>query len=337
MLRVAAFTQGVNVPSARFRIRQYISELRKLEIEMKEFASEEGAYPPISKLDRPFWAVKTLCKTAVTISKARNFDLSVLQREMFSTFFTLERWTKKPRILDVDDAIWLHRGGGFAQKLAESCDAVICGQEFLAERFSKWNPNIHLLPTAVDTERFFPLKQVQSVRRIGWTGGSSAFAELYRLEKAFKSCLDENPDARIRILSDARPSFSLLPESKVEFIRWSPDVEVEAIQGMTVGIMPLEDTLWNRGKCSYKMLLYMACGIPVVVSPVGMNLNILQNGEIGYAAQQDSQWIDALHSLLNDETSAERIGANGRKIAERDFGLIGVAQKFSEILSSTAP
>src|SRR5438270_85014 len=172
---------------------------------------------------------------------------------MLSTFVTLERFTKKPRILDIDDAIWVHRGGHFARKLAGMCDHIICGNRFVAERFSSWNPSVSVLPTPVDTDRFVPKKSAGDSRRVvGWLGLSSGFRFLYRIEPALLEVMRRYPDVVLRIVSNERPHLPTLPASQLEYVHYQREREVADVQSMTIGVMPLDDSVSARGKCSFK-------------------------------------------------------------------------------------
>ncbi len=314
MKTVAAFTGGRDVPSARFRIRQYIEPLRREGIDLSEYPAPLGMFPPKIRLMRPFWGAATLASRIPGIAMSHGYDMTLFQREMISTLFTLERLARRPRLLDVDDAIWLLRGNGFAERLAGSCDAVICGNAFLAENFSRWNSRVAVIPTAVDTERYVPGRPVEDPV-IGWSGVSSGLRDLYAIEPALSVVLERFPGARLRIVSDTAPSFRDIRRDRIEFIRWSQDNEVQAIRGMAIGIMPLEDSPWARGKCSYKMLTYMASGLPVVASPIGMNVEVLSLGEVGFGPRNADEWIDSLTLLSSNATERARMGGSGRRVA----------------------
>ncbi len=334
MVRVAAFTGGLNEPSARFRVRQYIPHLRSYGIEVKDFAATWSSYPPINRVIRPFWALGTLSARLPGITCSRRYNVTLLQREMLSTFLTLEPLTRRPRILDVDDAIWLHQRGGFARRLAGICEAVICGNDFLAGQFSHWNSNIKVLPTAVDSERYFPVKKEGANEKliIGWSGTSSGFKFLYGIEGALNTILKKHAGATLRIVADRRPDFSIIPPRQLEFIKWAPDNEVRTLQDMTIGIMPLEDSLWSRGKCSFKMLTYMACGLPVAVSPVGMNAEVLAQAEIGCGPAKEDEWVDALDWLLLNREKGREMGLAGRELIEKKYSIHSLAPQLADIL-----
>ncbi len=260
-------------------------------------------------------------KTLETAVAARNADRP------------LERFTHRPRVLDVDDAVWLNRGGekNFA-RLVGLCDGVICGNSFIEENVRRWCSEIMVLPTAVDTERFRPLPDParQSTRAIiGWSGLGSNLASLTAIERPLAAVLDSHKDAVLRVVSNARPTFQLLRESQVEYVPWSPENEVRTIQEMSIGLMPMEDSLWSRGKCSYKMLLYMACGVPVAVSPVGMNNEVLAAGNVGFGPRSEAEWSDCLSYLLDHSDKAKRIGQDGRRVVEERYGLRNLAPRFA--------
>jgi glycosyltransferase involved in cell wall biosynthesis len=337
MIRVAAFTIGRNVPSSRFRVRQYIDDLKQYGVELSDFCPSTGGYPPEQKWKRPFWAVASLAGRVPDIVRSFSYDVTLLQREMLSTFLTLEPFTKRPRVLDVDDAIWLNRGSSFARKLAAISDSVICGNSFLAEYFRQWNANIMILPTAVDTNRFAPLtaKPLGDSPIIGWSGSRSGFADLKMIEAALRTVLAKYPKARLRVMAEQRPTLDI-PVHQLDFVPWSPQVEVQTIQSMDIGIMPLRDTLWSRGKCSYKMLLYMSCGVPVVVSPVGMNAEILELGSVGEIANSTDDWIGALEAIIDKPKQAATMGERGREVALKSFSIEALAGRLADELLRVA-
>jgi glycosyltransferase involved in cell wall biosynthesis len=328
MIKVAALTGGRNAPSARFRVRQLISVLQEHGIEMQEFIPPVSRYPPSQHWLRPFWGLAALAGRVPAVIATYRYDIVFLQREILSTFVTLEPLTKHPRVLDVDDAIFLHRGGNFAKKLAKLSDLVICGNDFIAEYFSRWNKNVVVIPTAIDTQRYKPItynSDLQNKLIIGWTGTSGNFKYLYEIEDALEIVVRKLPNVFLRVIADKEPTFHGILKDRLDFIKWSTGVEVTGVQGMTVGIMPIANTDWARGKCSFKMLQYMACGIPVVVSPVGMNSKVLSLGEVGIGAKSSDEWISALLTLLLDKEKTNRMGAVGRQVVEKYFNVDVIA------------
>ncbi len=334
MLRVTAFTGGRTVPSARFRVRQYVPELRRLNVELRESAARFGSYPPPVRALRPGWGVLTLAERFGSALRSRDTDVTILQREMLSTFATVERFTRAPRVLDVDDSIWLLRGGDFAASIARLCHTVICGNPVIADFFGRHARNVTVLPTPVDTARFRPLSGAESGESdvICWSGTSSGYPFLYGIEDALGRVLAANRNRKLRIVSDRPPRFHTLPAGQVEFVLWSPEVEVRAIQDARVGLMPLDDSAWARGKCAYKMLTYMACGIPVVATPVGMNAEVLARVDAGLPARSSDEWTDAIDCILKDRTRAAAMGAAGRKLVVRDYSVTVLAPRLAAVL-----
>jgi glycosyltransferase involved in cell wall biosynthesis len=339
MLIIAAYTGGINVASARFRVRQHIGPLKEAGISLCEYPSSLGSFPPQNKFLRPAWAIGSLGQRIPSILKSYDADLSLIQREMLSTFVTLERSLKRPRVLDVDDAIWVHMGDRRACRLARLVDGVICGNRHIASYFAQWNSNVGIIPTAVDVTRFHPLeKKGRQQIVIGWSGVSSAFQELARIEQPIATLLGRYPNVLFRVIADRKPDLPNLPSGRWDFIPWSPDVEVLAVQDMDIGVMPLADTAWNRGKCSYKMLLYMACEVPVVVSPVGMNSDVLALGRFGNSAESSTEWIEHLEQLILDPEKRRTLGQSGRKLVCEVFSLQSIAVKLArELLQFVVP
>ncbi len=337
-IRVAAFTGGRTISSRRFRVEQYLPHLKTLGIDVTEYIARFGSWPPADTFRRPFWLAATLLDRIPDVAKSHSYDVTLLQREMASTLVTLERWTGRPRVLDLDDAVWLNRGAESRfPKLLTMCDGVICGNSFISEYVGNFNERTMVLPTAVDTSRFLPSSsRTRSGDKliIGWSGLSSGFKYLMEIERPLAAVLKTHRNAVLRIVSDARPRFQQLDSSRVEYMPWSPESEVSTIQDMTVGLMPIDDSPWSRGKCSYKMLLYMACGVPVVVSPFGMNREVLSLGGVGFGAQSETEWVDGIGRLLDDGAENERTGRAGREVVEEHFSLQASAPRLAAFLRS---
>src|SRR5262249_47540144 len=145
---------------------------------------------------------------------------------------------------------------------------------------------------------------------IGWTGTSGNFQYFDLVEPALAHFFDKHDDARMMVVADRAPDFRLISGKHVTFIPWTPESEAQVLHQMTVGIMPLSDTPWARGKCSFKLLQYMASGLPVIASPVGMNADVLAKGEVGFSAISVDDWYNALHMLYMDSDAVARLGNN---------------------------
>jgi glycosyltransferase involved in cell wall biosynthesis len=190
---------------------------------------------------------------------------------------------------------------------------VICGNQFIANWFSKWNPNVRLIATAVDTQLYIPASRApREDCVVGWIGTSPGFPYLKWLEDVFLQIVHEHPTATIRIVSSEMPRLESLPPGRLEFRSWSQETELVDIQDFDIGIMPLFDTELARGKCGFKMLQYMSCGIPVIASPVGVNRDILNRADFGIAALSKADWTEALQVLIRDPAKRAEMGRLGR-------------------------
>ena len=333
MLKLAAFTGGVDVPGARFRVRQNISQLLDLGIEVREFCSRFGSYPPASRYKRPLWGIATLADRLPSVLMSHKYDACLLQRELLSTFVSLEPFIGGPRIFDVDDAIWIYRGGVAAKRLAQMSDLVICGNNFLADEFRNWNSNVEIIPTGIDTTTYAPFSEKNDKKFvIGWIGTQPGFSHLRMIEPALASFLKKNKRAVFRVISDTMPKLDEIPVHQFEFKVWSKEEEVRFIQDMDVGIMPLEDSVIARGKCAFKLLQYMSCAKAIVASPIGMNADVLALGEVGYAARTTKEWVDALQELNANRERTESIGRNGRRIAIEHFDSPLIAGRIATVV-----
>lgn len=335
-LHVAAYTGDAAMASGRFRVEQYVTPLRACGVSLQVRPSWAGCYPPQERWWRVPWAVSRLVEAFAGAPASRRYDVVLFQRELFSTYVTAEPWYGRPRVLDVDDAIWVHRRGAFALRLARMCDAVICGNAYLANYFADAGRPVQVLPTGVDTSRFTPGGSCSGGPVIGWSGSSSNLRYIEALDAPLATVLAMFPDARVRVVCDRPPRFSRVPGKAIEYVRWSPEIEVAALQGLTVGLMPLEDSAWTRGKCAFKMLTYMSCGVPVVVSPLGMNVEVLQKGEVGLSARSSDEWTDAITMLLRDRDAAAQMGRTGRAVVESFYSVSALAPRFASILKGVA-
>lgn len=324
------------MPSRRFRVAQLIPTLLEQGINIDELVPLIPKYPPKQLLMRPFWFAGAIIERLPFVYHSYRADIVLFQREMISTLVTLEPFCKRPRIFDVDDAIFLRRNGRAAKKIAQSCDLVVCGNSYLAERFAVWNKSVVIIPTAVDSTKYTPT--VTNIKdgeiTIGWIGSSSNLTYLLEIEDALFEILNNNPETRLKVICNSRPRFKKIPDTEYVFTPWSPSTEVSALQSISIGIMPLRNTDWEKGKCSYKMLQYMSCGKPVVVSPVSMNKTILGMGNIGYGASSKEDWIACIGELIESPAMRNQMGLSGRQIVENYFDISRISKLYADAFRS---
>ncbi len=348
MIRVAALTSGRFEPASRHRFRQYFEKLREVGIQVDEFLPAIGKYNRIPGWPKnirqgyagPFllaWLGVKLAARLPGILGSWNHQITWLERSLLPGVPSLEYLLKGPLVLDVDDAVWLEppMGSITMRLIAKRATIVLAGNNYIADWFSNFCKDVRVLPTAIDIERYIPAdttsKNSPHRFNIGWIGTSGNLPYLQMIEKPLGQFLFETKDARLLVMADYPPVFKTLPTEQVCFLPWSEEKEVQTIQSMDVGLMPLPDNEWTRGKCSFKMLQYMACARPVIVSPVGMNTEILSLAEPGFAAIKESDWYDSLKFLYQNPERARTYGVQGRKIIERHFNSRIISQRLAEV------
>lgn len=256
----------------------------------------------------------------------------VVQRQVdLAPPLTLERLAKTGRrmIYDLDDAIWLsgrQTGGhplgvlkGAARKvrwLAARADEVIAGSDILAEHLERYSPRVTVVPSLVDPDAYALRRHEQGATvTLGWIGSPTTVGYLHAigpvLERFARDC---RRPVKLEVVGGEAPR--IYGMDVLEHV-WSPEVERLVLGRMDIGLMPLDDTPWARGKCAYKALQYMASGIPAIVSDVGISAQVTAGA--GWTADSEAQWLEGLHLLADDLDLRGRLGAAGRQRIEQDF------------------
>jgi glycosyltransferase involved in cell wall biosynthesis len=279
---------------------------------------------------------------------ARRYDGLWVHYEIFpylpGVFERLGKWTGKPIIVDYDDATFhIYDSSPHAlvrrflsRKLVplwESASASCCGNAYLQGVVSQHCPHTIVLPTVVDTARYVPASHEHDQPLvIGWIGSPSTWEFVRPLLPMLRKLVEEFGIIFRAVGAGDAARRDLFPG--LDFVTWSEAREVAMVQSMDIGIMPVTDGKFERGKCGYKLVQYMACGIPVVASPVGVNRSIVETGPTGFLARDDSEWRDALVRLINDPKLRATLGQMGRSRAVTDFSLEGQANRLVEVFHS---
>lgn len=240
---------------------------------------------------------------------------------------------KIPIVSDYDDAIfhqydqhslapvrWLL--GRKIDNFMASSDLVLAGNPYLADRAKKAGAkHISIVPTVVNTEEYEVRSSgagAQDCLRVGWIGTPQTWSALAApIYKTIAKPLEQFDAVFRAIGADLHPRI----QERLEIIPWSEKTEVPLVQSMDIGLMPLPDTSWTQGKCGFKLLQYMACGLPVVASPVGVNRQIVEHGVNGFLANNEQEWQQAVTTLLGDSALRKRMGIEGRKKVEEQYSL----------------
>jgi glycosyltransferase involved in cell wall biosynthesis len=343
-LRVEAVVSGRLAPSTRFRVLQHVAPLRGEGVEVhaqppriSKYASAPASWSRgrLSKrgaqLALP--AAKLIARVPA-VTRSWRADATWLEREILPGRTTLEPLLHRPLIFDVDDAIWMLSSGHevSARTTAQRASCVIAGNDFLADWFSRSSNAVERVWTAVDTERFRPGQANESEFVVGWTGSDTTFPYLEAIGPALGKFLAQAPESRLIVMSNFSHEIPGVPSGKVEFVPWSPAVEASALASFDVGLMPLPNSDWARGKCAFKMLQYLSCGVSAVVSPVGMNAEVLAMADVGLAATNDDDWVEALLALYENRDRARELGRNGRSLVEASFSVPVIARQLATVM-----
>jgi len=281
------------------------------------------------------------------LGRVARYDLVVLQKKLFSPVqLRLMVRANRNIIYDLDDAVMFHEverkepiTGKFFRRFtlaASLCRGVIAGNNYLAEfavaaRGS--DDGVAVLPTPVDINAVKPKQYVATGKLVvGWMGTKGNLRNLDSISGPLSEVFKAFPDACLKVVSDAEPDIPGIP---VEFKPWSAVDEAEDLRSFDIGLMPLDDNIWTRGKGGYKLLQYMTAGVPSVASPVGINRDIISDGENGFLAADNKGWANALTTLAADPVLRENIGRAGRDTVEKGYsleryneGLAGFLERF---------
>ena len=224
-------------------------------------------------------------------------------------------------LLEFDDAIFLtslHKRK--IPKLIAMSRYVIVGNDYLGDYALKFNPHVTIIPTVLDTERYHKKQDYrpQGKVNIGWVGLAYNLPYLQRLEGTFQKLKAEVGDFIFTLICSKGIKMDGV---KIDFKPWNYDDEAKDIGTFDIGIMPLPNDDWAKGKCGLKVLQYMACGVPVVASPVGVNQDIIKDGENGFLAATEKDWLQKLTLLARDEELRRKLGQKGRDTVEDRYSL----------------
>lgn len=341
-MRFGFVTLGANVPSTRFRFFPYEKPLTDLGHRCRFWTSYPSVYDFFPSIG---WRASYQIKRANRLwqySQARWFnpDTIYLERGVFhDQSIWLDRWFRKiaPRlVLDVDDAIFLQFPDKTRQ-LIEWSDHVVVSNQPLFDYVSQYHSKITEIPTCVSLARYRLRASPQDGSRkttIGWMGTPSNLPFLTHCAPALRRLAKELPFTLLVVSNTDQPLRSIdLDGVDVRFERWSPEIEIDRLHQMDIGLMPLPaDQDWMRYKAATKLVQYMSIGIPAVASPIGVNATILQDSRVGLAASDDDQWFESLRSLLVDLELRQRMGRAGRALVESKYCIEANIERLERVL-----
>lgn len=331
-LRILGLITEKNDPSSRARILQYVPALIR-----ENITTTAKSYYPTNNTDPARWMNRTGKITGINpwrflwlfknisrfplLAQQHFYDLIWQNRMIITHHSWFEQKLKKPRVFDFDDAIWLRDGEKQVQNAIKTADEVFAGNDYLAEYAVRYNSNVQIIPSVIDTSRLFPLHSKDKPFTIGWIGSASNIHFLAPVKPAIIEFLRRYPGSRFILVSSSPGDLFQFDDQRILFRQWSAQKENELINSFSVGLMPLTDDAFTRGKCSYKMLQYMACGVPVLVSPVGTNEPILQKSESGLAAEYEDSWLNGLCRMKEETDMYEQFCQHGPAFIEQHYSV----------------
>ena len=343
-------------PGQRFRLEQWepLLQRRGVEIVYAPFEDEElhaVLYKPGRMQEKLRLVGRAFRRRASLLRSVREYDLVYVFREaslLGPPVF--ERWVHRsgvPLIFDFDDAIFvpyispsnrylsLLKQPTKTKTICRLASHVMAGNPFLAQYAGRVNSNVTIVPTTIDTEKYSltDRKTNSGPPVIVWSGSYSTIQHLDTLRPALQH-LAKRERFRLRVIGTS--SYEL-EGVEVEALPWRSETEVEDLRGADIGVMPLPDDRWSKGKCGLKALQYMALGIPTICSPVGVNTDIIQDGQNGLIAATEDQWITKLTELLRSPELRSKLGLAGRETVETEYSAIVQAPRVYTILESVSP
>lgn len=340
-------------PSQRYRLEQWEPLLRErgVEITYEPFEDEElhaFLYKPGMIGKKLQLVTRGLGRRMSLVRRAKDYDLVYIMREAAllgpPLFEKLIHQQRVPIVFDFDDAVFVsYRSPSngylsylkFASKTKTICriaSHVMAGNPYLADYARQVNDRVTVIPTTIDTEKYLvpQPKESSGPPVIGWTGSYSTVQHLDTLRSALKK-LAERESFQLRVIGT--PSYQC-PPIDVEATPWRADTELQDLSAIDIGVMPLPDDKWSKGKCGLKALQFMALGIPTICSPVGVNTDIIQDDQNGFLASTEDEWVDKLTRLLRSRELRQRLGQAGRATVEQKYSAIIQTPRVYEIFKS---
>lgn len=219
------------------------------------------------------------------------------------------------------------------KNLIKLANSVIAGNQYLANYASQFNSNITIIPTCVDTNKYNPIDKSYDKDRvvIGWSGSHTTIPHFELLLPVLEK-IKQKFGEKIDFLVMGDPDFNY-PPLKIKGIAWSESTEVQSLSKIDIGIMPLPNDEWSKGKCGFKGIQYMALGIPTIMSPVGVNTEIIQDNENGFLADTEEEWLKKLIILIENPKLREEIGKLGRKTVVEKYSIDANKDKYLKVIN----
>lgn len=328
-MRVLFLIQGHDQPSSRYRVLQYLPYLKQ-----KGVKATVAIYP------------HGIRGSGKIYRGMRDYDVVFIQRKRphpLFLYFLLQR--AKKLIYDFDDAVMYRSANApspysgtrerqFA-RIVKAADHVIAGNTFLGDQTRRYTDQVTVIPTAIDIIRYTPKDYHKKSTKvtIGWIGSRSTLPYLEHIKGVFEQLGERYKHIELKIIGD---SFFDCNNISVMKKIWNEDDEIDDLRSLDIGVMPLTDDPWSRGKCGLKILQYYGAGVPVVCTPVGVNRDVVKDGVTGFWAMTDEKWIEKLSILIENPSLRQKMGLHGREFVRELYSIQACAPRFYGVLADVA-
>lgn len=350
-MRVLALTKyGPLAASTRQRFLQYRPAFREagIELEISPLLGDDHLRRLVAgKRASPAQVLRAYTRRLFALLRARRFDLIWVHCELFpylpGAIERLVGLAARPIVYDCDDAIFHNYDesrrtlvrtllGNKLHALLSLASACTCGNPYVQAYCLRHCPRSLVVPTVVDTDLYRPAAEPPRTPVIGWIGSPSTWRDV-RPYLPLLQRIHEETGARFRAVGAGEAARADLGPG-IELAAWSEEREIAEVQGFSIGIMPLADAPFQRGKSGYKLIQYMGCGLPTVASPIGVNGDIVREGETGFLPRTMDDWEEVLRRLLGDPALRPRLGEAGRERAVRCYSLASQAPRLIDLFTS---
>ena len=354
ILFVVPYPPG-RAPSQRFRFEQYLDLLlvHGHQYQLAPFLSVATwniLYKPGQTVAKALGILAGFARRIGLLFSVSEYDYVFIHREAAPVGPPVLEWImakvlRKKVIYDFDDAIWLANtseankiaaGLKWHHKVADICRCAYknsCGNAYLAAYAQQFNAQSIVNPTTIDTVNLHNRVRDQAIPGrlvIGWTGTHSTMKYLEKVVPVLAKLENEGLDFEFRVISNQPPT---LPLRSLVYLPWRKETEIADLLGFHVGLMPLENDPWANGKCAFKALQYMALGIPALVSPVGMNTEVVTSGINGFVCATPAEWEASLRLLLGDASLRQQLGVAARSTIEQRYSVLSNTANFLQLFS----
>lgn len=352
MLKILLLPGAYHAPSPRYRIIQFYPlflkagnlvkirfpypdrVFRTRSIQSEFWLKMNPRFPQLVRFFTTLWILRDFWRFDIIISnrdilpdlKIRFFERAICK-------------SKTKFIIDVDDAIYLGERREKMNEIFARASYVVAGNAVLASYISQFNKNVTIIPTVINTDEIKSLGIERPIFTIGWMGSKGpTILHLPLIFPALKELVKrEGKKIRILIVSDYQPELPQEIAPFCDFKYWSVENENKLLNEMSIGLMPLPDNEFERGKCGFKAIQYMAVGIPALVSPIGANKVIVDDGINGFHCLSITSWVDKIRFLMHNENARIEMGLKGRQKVESEYSIEVAINAWSQILNGINP